>query len=88
MLRQLLTLLAVFSGLTAASVPAQALDSRVQAVEITQNVAACAAQSSEFMRNWREVQARSNVDRDNFCPRPVIVISTPTVQLQADRARE
>ena len=88
MLRQLLTMLAVLTGLTATAVPAHALETGVQAVEMAQDGANCAVQAMVPSGDWSEASTDILADRQNFCPRPIILIDTPTVQLQADRARE
>lgn len=88
MLRQLLTLLAVFTGLTTAVAPAQALESSVQAVQVTQDSAACHVQGGIVAEARQDLFGFRNDDAQNMCMRPVVVIHTPTVMLQADRARE
>lgn len=88
MLRQLLTLLAVLSGLTATVTPAHALETGVQAVELAQDGASCIAKAAVHSEDWNEVFTRITDDRQNFCPRPIITISTPTVMLRVDRAHE
>ena len=88
MLRQLLTLLAVLSGLTATVAPAHALDTGVHAIELTQDAASCTAQVSILEEAAPGVLQQPHDPRQNFCPAPVIVVITPTVMLKADRARE
>jgi hypothetical protein len=88
MLRKLLTLLAVFTGLTTAVAPAQALESSVQAVQMTQDAAACQAQGGVISEVQQDIFGYRSEDEAGMCMRPVIVIHTPTVMLQADRARE
>ena len=87
MLRQLLTLLAVFTGLTAAVEPARALHTGVQTVHLTESAAACQVQSGAIAERGQERRQRIE-ERDKFCTRPVLVISTPTVMLRIDRAHE
>ena len=88
MLRQLLTLLAVFTGLTTAVAPAQALESSVQAVQMAQDAAACQVQGGAIVEVRLELFSHRRKDEGGMCMRPVIVVHTPTVMLQADRARE
>lgn len=87
MLRQLLTLLAVLTGLTATVAPVQALDLRARAVQVAEQGGLVAAQADDQVAA-RGVAPRRADRREPAHPRPVIVIQTPTVMLQADRARE
>ena len=87
MLRQLLTILAVLTGLTATVAPAQALDLRAQAVQVAE--AASLAQAQQGMPAVRVDGTRRTADaRVPVRVRPVIVIQTPAVMLKADRAHE
>jgi hypothetical protein len=88
MLRQLLTLLAVFTGLTTAVAPAQALQSSVHAVQVTQEADACQVQGGVVAEARQDLFRFRNDVEQSMCMRPVLVIRTPTVMLQADRARE
>lgn len=87
MLRQLLTLLAVISGFTLAAAPVSAADAQsvsvaaAQAGQDCQTVVNLPLQLSAPALNQRAVEPRP-------CPRPILIVVTPTVQLQADRARE
>ncbi|WAT18540.1 hypothetical protein OZN62_02870 [Aurantiacibacter sp. MUD11] len=86
MLRQLLTLLAVISGLGLSAAPAVAAEASVISVAAAGASEDCQAVVSMPLEFSRGSMARSL--RGKPCqPAPVIVI-TPTVQLQADRARE
>jgi len=87
MLRQLLTILAVLTGLTATVAPAQALDMGTRAVVVAEQAGAVAAQNALAVTRTQS-PARRPDPREPVRPRPVIVIHTPTVMLQADRARE
>ncbi len=87
MLRQLLTLLAVFTGLTAAVEPARALDAGVQTVHMTQDVASCQVQAAHLRQQRENPRQLTETDAEN-CIRPVLPIYVPTVMLKADRARE
>ena len=87
MLRQLLTILAVLTGLTATVAPAQALDMRAQAVQVAEQ--ASLAQAPQGVPAIRVDGTRRSTDnREPPRPRPVIVVQTPTVMLKADRAHE
>lgn len=88
MLRQLLTLLAVLTGLTATVAPAHALETGVQAVEVAQDAANCLATVEATYHALREPAAQSADIRPCFRPGPVLSFVAPTVILQADRARE
>ncbi len=87
MLRQLLTLLAVLTGLTATIAPVQALDLGVRAVQVTDQSGMVATQARQAVVTLPTPQRRTD-NREAPRPRPVIVIQTPTVMLQADRAHE
>jgi|GEM_PF-1329180 len=86
MLRQLLTLLALISGLGLATTPGVAAHASVVSVAAAGDVEDCktiATQPLQFARGFvseRQVPAP--------CRRKPVVVWTPTVQLQADRARE
>lgn len=87
MLRQLLTLLAVFGGLTAAVEPAQAMAGSVQAVQLSESAAPCQVQPAPALvrlADTRQEPAR----RARPCLRRVLELTPPTVILQADRAHE
>jgi len=89
MLRKLLALLVLVTGLAAAGTPAQALSIKVESVRtIDASGYACSAQ-----RVARQIRQPDGRDRDEAqpksCPRPPkIVVVVPTVMLHADRARE
>jgi hypothetical protein len=89
MLRKLLALLVLVTGLAAAGTPAQALSFDVESLRTMDTASyACSAQ-----RVARNAQPSINKDRDDTpaksCPRPPkIVVVVPTVMLHADRARE
>jgi len=89
MLRKLLALLVLVTGLAAAGTPAQALSFDVESVRtIDTSGYACSSQ-----RVARQIRQSDNKDRDEAqpksCPRPPkIVVVVPTVMLHADRARE
>ena len=89
MLRKLLAILVLVTGLAAAGTPAQALSFDVENVRtVDASGYTCSAQ-----RAARNAQPSVNKDRDETpaksCPRPPkIVVVVPTVMLHADRARE
>jgi hypothetical protein len=89
MLRKLLALLVLVTGLAAAGTPAQALSFDVESVRtVDASGYACSAQ-----QGTRHALPSADKDRDEApaksCPRPPkIVVVVPTVMLHADRARE
>ena len=86
MLRQLLTLLAVFTGLTAAVEPARALEASVARVELAQQQRACGPVL--MLRQVDGVVAADAVAETKPHPRPTASPCAPTIQLRADRALE
>jgi hypothetical protein len=90
MLRKLLALLVLVTGLAAVGTPAQARVFDVESVRTIDAGYACTAQPGA--RN-AQLAGALRKDRDEAqpksCPRPPkIVLIVPTVMLQADRARE
>jgi len=88
MLRKLLALLVLVTGLAAIAQPAQARIFDVESVRTVDVGYACTAQAAS-----RNAQLSVRVDRDEgqpkICPKPPrIVLIVPTVMLKADRARE
>ena len=89
MLRKLLALLFLVTGLAALAQPAQTRVFDVESVRTTADTgSACAVQPGA-----RSAQLTVRRERDDaqpkMCPRPPkIVLIVPTVMLQADRARE
>ena len=88
MLRKLLALLVLVTGLAAAAQPAQARIFDVERVRTVDVGYACTVQAAS-----RNAQLSVRADRDEgqpkICPKPPrIVLIVPTVMLQADRARE
>ena len=88
MLRKLLALLVLVTGLAAAGQPAQAMVLGVDSVQAAEAGYVCTAQQGQrsappsIRRERDEVQPKP-------CPKPPrIVLIVPTVMLQADRARE
>jgi hypothetical protein len=89
MLRKLLAILVLVTGLAAAGTPAQALSLDVESVR----VADAAGYTCAVQPGVNNSQLRVTRDRDEAapkqCPRPPkIVLIVPTVMLHADRARE
>ena len=90
MLRKLIALLLLVTGLAAVGTPAQARVFDVESVRTIDAGYSCSAQPGS--RNAQLINVLRN-DRDEAqpksCPRPPkIVVIVPTVMLQADRARE
>jgi hypothetical protein len=91
MLRKLLALLVLVTGLAAAGTPAQALSLDVESVRsVDASAYACSAQKGA---RYTQLVSILRKDRDEpqpkSCPRPPkIVVIVPTVMLHADRARE
>ena len=88
MLRKLLALLVLVTGLAAAGQPAQAMVLKVDSVQAVEAGYACTAQPGQ-----RSAPASLRHERDEVqpkpCPKPPrIVLVVPTVMLHADRARE
>ena len=86
MLRQLLTLLAVFTGLTAAVEPARALEASVARVELAQQQRACGPVM--MARELDGIVASDAVTETKPRPKPTASPCAPTIQLRADRALE
>jgi hypothetical protein len=90
MLRKLLALLVLVTGLAAAGTPAQAMSIDVETVRAVDVTAySCTAQPAASA----QLIGILHKDRDEapakICPRPPkIVVIVPTVMLHADRARE
>ena len=87
MLRKLLTLLAVISGLTLIAEPARALDADI--VSMAQAASANADCVVTVGRPLEDhLQRVISATSERPCKRVIVRTWTPTVQLQADRARE
>jgi len=88
MLRKLLALLVLVTGLAAAGTPAQARMFAVESVRAADVSYACATQAGTRQEQLAGAKER-NEALPKSCPRPPkIVVIVPTVMLQADRARE
>ena len=86
MLRQLLTLLALVSGFGLASTPAVAAQASVVSVAAMAEAGDCQTTAPGPLEVLG-TSAATRGDSKPCKPKPIIVW-TPTVQLQADRARE
>lgn len=90
MLKRLLTLLAILSGLAAMGAPAHARYSAAQDVGFHasgEDVAKCQGQRlAQRMLPFEKLSIRKG--EQTRCAQPVITIVIPTVQLHADRSRQ
>ena len=89
MVRKLLALLVLVTGLAALGQPAQARMFEVENVRSAVDAGlTCTAQAGERIAGFWLRKDR-NESEPKVCPRPPrIVLVVPTVMLQADRARE
>jgi len=89
MLRKLLTLVAIISGLTAMAAPAHARMAALEEAQVQiagESIAQCRIAGAERLEAVKErIRRGSEVQR---CKIRTITIIIPTVQLSADRARE
>ncbi len=88
MLRQLLTLLAVLTGLTAAVAPAHAMHTGVQAVAITQEMTAGQVQVAAVVAEEAQALRRVPAPLAVIAPLEVANVIVPAVIIKADRAHE
>ncbi|MFC3099628.1 hypothetical protein [Altererythrobacter lauratis] len=88
MLRQLLTLLAVLTGLTTAVAPAQALNAGVQAVAVAQDAAATPAQAEVAFLAEKAARQRLAAPLAERAAQGPAFQYAPAVVLKADRAHE
>lgn len=89
MLRKLLTLLAVLTGLTTAVAPAQALNAGVQqAVAVAQDASAKPAQAEVAVRAGQAMRQRLAAPLVDRAPQVPAFRPAPRVFIKADRARE
>jgi hypothetical protein len=89
MLRKLLALLVLVTGLAAAGQPAQAMVLKVDSVQAVEAGFACAAQPGQRSNPASILRRERDEVQPKPCPKPPrIVLVVPTVMLQADRARE
>ena len=88
MLRKLLALLVLVTGLAAVNQPAQAMVFKIDSVQAVEAGFACSAQPGQRSNPTSIRRERDDV-QPKPCPKPPrIVLVVPTVMLQADRARE
>ena len=88
MLRKLLALLVLVTGLAAVGQPAQAACVTVEACTRSDAGFACTAQPGQRWRSVRRSAAMQDVSARALPAAAAIVLVVPTVMLQADRARE
>jgi hypothetical protein len=88
MLRKLLALLVLVTGLAAAGQPAQAMVLKVDSIQAVESGYACTAQPGQ-RSNPATIRRERDEVQPKVCPKPPrIVLVVPTVMLHADRARE
>jgi hypothetical protein len=89
MLRKLIALLVLVTGLAAASQPAHAVQLNVESVRTALDTGyACAVQAGQ-VSGQPSIRVQRDDNQPRTCPRPPrVVLIVPTVMLQADRARE
>lgn len=89
MLRQLLTILALFSGLAAVAQPAQAarLASAVES-STAQSVQGPSCSTVRAQGILDDAQAQGENPRETFCTNPTFTVYVPTIMLRVDRAHE
>jgi hypothetical protein len=88
MFRQLLTLLAVFTGLTTAVAPAQAMHMGVSAVVAAQDVASGQVQVAAVVQEQAQALSRTPAPLAQAAPHTVQLSITPAVIIRVDRAHE
>ena len=88
MLRKLLALLVLVTGLAAVGQPAHAVVLKVDSVQAIDAGYACTAQPGQ-RSNPATIRRERDEVQPKVCPKPPrIVLVVPTVMLHADRARE
>jgi len=90
MLRQLLTLLAILTGLAASGAPVQARVSGIEGVQMEaprERAATCEERQLAPSFVAGDLQGFHKA-QPGPCPRPTVTIVIPTVYLGGDRARE
>jgi hypothetical protein len=88
MLRKLLALLVLVTGLAAAGQPAQAMVLKVDSMQTVEAGLACTVQVGQ-RSNRTSIRREHDDVQPKPCPKPPrIVLVVPTVMLQADRAHE
>jgi len=88
MLRKLLALLVLVSGLAAVNQPAQAMALKIDSVQTIEAGFACTTHQTQ-RSNPASIRHERDEAQPKQCPKPPrIVLVVPTVMLQADRAHE
>lgn len=89
MLRKLVALLVLVTGLAALGQPAQALNVDVESISAAADAGyACAMQIGQ-VSGQRATRSERDEAQPKTCPKPPrVVLIVPTVMLHADRARE
>ena len=88
MFRQLLTLLAVLTGLTTAVAPAQAMHLGVASVVAAQDVSAGQVQVAAVVQEQAQALSRTPAPLAPAAPYTVQHVITPAVIIRVDRAHE
>lgn len=90
MLKRILTLIALLTGLAAIAAPAEARFAAADGVRIElAGASAVQCHAAQLTASEHPVDTVLGFkNRAPFCPRPVYRVYFPTVQLSADRARE
>lgn len=90
MIKRILALIAILTGLTAVAAPVHARIASVEAVGIqaSRDSATKCADKRLVMASPGGMAFAARKGASVTCPPPVITIVIPTVMLQADRARE
>jgi len=88
MLRQLITALALLTGFAVAAEPAQAAEiaQRIESASFAEQGPACIATRALLVGDTAPGGVLQPAG--GMCPRPVLTVPVPPIQLQADRARE
>ena len=87
MIRQLLTALALLTGFAAAAEPVQAarVAQNIESVALAEQGGACIAGQGLGPGDRSPVAVPTG---GGVCPRPVLTVPLPPIELKADRARE
>jgi len=89
MLRKLIALLVLVTGLAAIGQPAQALNVDVERVGLSLDAGYACVATQAPVSGQLTTRSERGEREPKMCPRPPrIVLIVPTVMLQADRARE
>lgn len=89
MLRQLLTLLAILTGMVAVAEPVHALHAGAAVETVGQAEQSAPCRQARIVLQFDEEPRKGRTARERGCPPgPRASVIVPSVQLQADRARE